>query len=118
MAKHPGFRTAHTQLLPWVDSGGTRLTDLAERVGTSKQAVGELVDDLVAMGVLERAKDPTDARARLVRFTSKGQKTVVSGLGLLDELERELAKNVGAQRMKELQQTLHSIVDALEARST
>ena len=34
------FRTPHTALLPHIDFEGTRLTELAARVGTSKQAVG------------------------------------------------------------------------------
>src|SRR4051812_27451098 len=45
-------RVAHTTLLPHVDLGGTRLTDLAARLGVTKQAVGQLVDELVAMGIL------------------------------------------------------------------
>src|SRR5690554_6519557 len=56
----PGIRAAHTALLPHIDLAGTRLTTLAERVGVTKQAVGQLLDDLEAYGVIERVPDPED----------------------------------------------------------
>ena len=43
-------RVAHTALLPHVDLEGTRLTELARRMGVTKQAVGQLVDELEQMG--------------------------------------------------------------------
>src|SRR5688572_7630686 len=48
------MRTAHTALLPHLDFTGVRLTELATRVGVSKQAVAPLIDDLEAMGTVER----------------------------------------------------------------
>jgi len=49
----PRFRIAHTLLFPHVDFDGTRITDLAARLGISKQAVGKLVAELEEMGTLE-----------------------------------------------------------------
>jgi DNA-binding MarR family transcriptional regulator len=74
------FRAAHTALLPHIDFAGTRLTELAARVGTSKQAVGELVAELEAMGMLRRTVDPSDARARLVSVTPRGKRALLHGL--------------------------------------
>src|SRR5215471_4318646 len=59
----PRLRRSHTALLPHIDLGGTRISDLAHRLGVSKQAVSELIDDLEAAGVVERLPDPDDARA-------------------------------------------------------
>src|SRR5215471_3209929 len=59
----PRLRRSHTALLPHIDLGGTRVSDLAHRLGVSKQAVSELIDDLEAAGVVERLPDPDDARA-------------------------------------------------------
>jgi hypothetical protein len=50
-AGRPRLRRSHTSLLPHIDLGGTRVTDLAERLGVSKQAASQLVDDLEAIGV-------------------------------------------------------------------
>src|SRR5215510_8733281 len=66
-------RVAHTTLLPHVDLEGTRLTVLAKRLGVTKQAAGQLVDELEQFGMLERVADPADARAKLVKFSRRGQ---------------------------------------------
>lgn len=103
-------RVAHTTLLPHVDLEGTRLTDLAARLGVTKQAAGQLVDELVEMGVLERVPDPTDARAKLVRFSKRGRAALFEGLAVLAELEDELRSVVGDERMRALHDVLTDIV--------
>jgi DNA-binding MarR family transcriptional regulator len=40
---------------------GLRLTDIAARAGMAPQSMGELVDDLVSKGYLERREDPRTA---------------------------------------------------------
>src|SRR5262245_46388557 len=87
----PPVRTAHTTLFPHLDFEGIRLTELAARVGTTKQAVGQLVDDLVALGMVERIGDPEDKRAKRVRFSRRGYAALMQGLGVLHELEATLA---------------------------
>jgi DNA-binding MarR family transcriptional regulator len=88
------IRAIHTTLFPHVDLGGTRLTTLAERVGVTKQAAGELVEELVEMGVLERVADSTDGRARLIR--SRGAPAaLVAGISTLVALEADFEAEVG-----------------------
>ena len=110
------FRTPHTALLPHIDFEGTRLTELAARVGTSKQAVGELVAELEEMGFLRRDPDPADARARLVRFTAHGRRALLHGLSILSQIEAELAAEIGAARMDRLRADLERLLAALEGR--
>lgn len=110
----PRLRPAHTRLLPHIDQQGTRLTELARRVGITKQAVGQLVDELVEMDTLALEADPDDGRARRVRFTTRGREAIAHGLGVLAEIEAELAQRVGKRRMKELRTTLSLLADALE----
>ncbi len=64
-----------------LDLAGTRLTDLAARARMTKQSMRELVDRAEALGLVERAPDPADGRAKRVSFTP-------SGLDLLDEVRR------------------------------
>jgi DNA-binding MarR family transcriptional regulator len=113
-ASKVGFRTPHTALLPHIDFEGTRLTDLAARVGTSKQAVGELVAELEQMGLVRRDPDPADARARLVRFTAHGRRALLHGLSILSEIEAELAAEIGRARMDRLRADLGRLLAALE----
>ncbi|AKU92088.1 MarR family winged helix-turn-helix transcriptional regulator [Vulgatibacter incomptus] len=113
-ATRPSIRMAHTQLLPHLDLDGTKLTELAARVGTSKQAVGELVDDLEEQGLLERIPDPSDRRAKRVRFTRAGRKELLAGLEVLVRVESELREELGSRRMDALAETLRRLVPILE----
>ncbi len=105
-------RTAHTSLLPHIDLEGTRLTDLASRLGVTKQAAGQLVDELVVMGMLERVADPTDARAKLVRFSKRGKAALLDGLGVLREIEEEIRAKLGDATMRVLHSALASVVES------
>ena len=109
-----GLRLAHTQLFPHITSDGIRLTELADRLEVSKQAVGPLVDELVAQKVVERIPDPADQRAKLIRWTQRGRRALLHGMTVLDGLERELAHRIGPRRMAELADTLAELVAAVE----
>jgi DNA-binding MarR family transcriptional regulator len=67
-AYHPVFES--------IDRDGTRLTVLAARADMTHQSMGELVRTLERRGYVERALDPADRRARLVRLTAKGRQLV------------------------------------------
>jgi len=117
LAAGPGggqLRPAHTALFPHLDFDGIRLTALASRAGVTKQAVGQLIDDLVELGVVERVRDPEDQRAKRIRFSRRGYAGLMHGLGVLVELQEALATTVGARRLRELHRTLKLIIGALE----
>lgn len=63
---------AHIHITRHLCAQGLRLTDLALRAGMSKQAMGTLVDQCEAWGMVTREQDPLDARARKVQFTASG----------------------------------------------
>src|SRR5690349_13742892 len=56
-----------------IGPAGTRVTELAEQAGITKQTAGFLVDQLERAGYVQRVPDPSDARARLVRMAARGQ---------------------------------------------
>jgi DNA-binding MarR family transcriptional regulator len=108
------LRPAHTALFPHLDFDGVRLTDLASRVGVTKQAVGQLVDDLVELGVVERVPDLEDKRAKRIRFSRRGYAGLMHGLGVLMEIQAGLGAAIGARKMRELHATLKLVIAALE----
>jgi DNA-binding MarR family transcriptional regulator len=111
----PRVRAAHTALFPHLDFEGIRLTDLAAKVGVTKQAVGQLVDDLAALGLVERVSDPDDSRAKRIRFSRRGHAALMHGLGVLVAIQEGLGAAVGARRMRELHKTLTQVITALES---
>ncbi len=110
----PEARLAHTTLLPHIELDGTRQTEIARRAGITKQAVGQLVDEMVRLGMLERAPDPADGRAQLVRFTDDGIAQLLTGLDVLEVIEVELGAALGAAALERLQRDLTRLIPALE----
>lgn len=107
-------RVAHTTVLPHVDLEGTRLTEIARRLGVTKQAAGQVVDELEEMGFLERIADPKDARAKLIRFSKKGQAAMLEGLQVLGEIEAEVRDVIGEGKMRVLHESLAAVIASIE----
>jgi DNA-binding MarR family transcriptional regulator len=87
--KVPELKTSHTILLPHIDFEGTRQTTIAKRMGISKQAVGQLIDEMVEMGSLKLEPDPADGRAKLVKFNLKGALNPTAALSVANEMEEK-----------------------------
>jgi len=63
---------AHIHITRHLTADGARLTELAQRAGLTKQAMGALVTQCEAWGMVTRVPDAADARARQIRFTAAG----------------------------------------------
>ncbi len=116
-AGYADIRPTHGCVFRFVRDDGMRLTELARLAGMTKQSVGELVDDLVRLGYVERIPDPEDKRAKLICLTDRGIEAQRVGFGLLGEIEGRWAERFGAARVKELRELLEEAVseDAPEA---
>jgi DNA-binding MarR family transcriptional regulator len=106
---HEAIREAHGCVFGFIQAEGSRLTFLAERSGLTKQAVGELVDDLERLDYVERVPDPTDGRAKLVRLTEKGANAQQLGRSILAEIEQRWAEQIGDERVAAMRETLEDI---------
>ena len=99
-------RLAHHQVMPNIPDEGIRLTGLAERAGMTKQAMAELVADLERLGYLRREPDPADGRAKLIRFTQRGQRAVEAALRAFEDMEADLAARLGPTAARSLRRSL------------
>lgn len=96
---------AHARLM--ADLGpGARPTELARTLGITKAAVGQLLDVLEAQGLVERAADPSDGRAQIVRPTAKAARLYRAGRAELDRIEREWLDVLGPRRLADLDRAL------------
>jgi DNA-binding MarR family transcriptional regulator len=96
------FGEARANLIAYVDVGGLRQAELVRRSGLTKQAVQQLLDELVADGVLARAADPTDRRGNLIVFTGAGQRLRRDANLIKRRIERIWRQHLGEARFEEL----------------
>lgn len=107
--------TAQARLAARVDEGGTRLTELAERAGITKQSAGFLVDALEREGYVRRVPDPSDARARLVRLAARGEEVREVAREVERELLREWEERLGRERFTVLREALAELREITDA---
>lgn len=109
-------RRAHNAVFVNLPAEGARLTDLSDEADMSKQAMGELVDDLEAKGYVERIPDPTDGRAKLIVWAERGKSAHRATLEAFAEIEAELSAAAGAEAVGQLRAALLDIHAGLRTR--
>ena len=95
LAARAQISAAHIHITRHLSRGGSRLTELAERAGMTKQAMSTLVDQCEAWGLVVRAPDPLDARARRVMFTADGLAWLQAFRNAVAQAEAEFRQSVG-----------------------
>lgn len=86
---------AHIHITRHLAVGGSRLTELALSAGMSKQAMGDLVTQCEAWGLVTRAEDPHDKRAKRVVFTESGLLWLEAFRRAVGQAEEEFRQAVG-----------------------
>jgi DNA-binding MarR family transcriptional regulator len=98
--------TAQGRVFARIGPEGTRVTDLAERAGITKQTAGFLVDQLERAGYARRVPDPADARARLVQIAPRGKAAVAVAKVAEAAVEAEWTRHLGKQGASQLRRAL------------
>ena len=86
---------AHNTLFATLPAEGARAADMAERAGITRQSMGEVIRDLASRGVVEMVPDPTDGRAKIVRFTEAGLAMAREGFAHIVDLDAQLRETFG-----------------------
>ena len=95
LAARDQVTAAHVHITRHLALSGDRLTDLAQRAGMTKQAMANLVDQCEAWGLVTRAADALDARARRVCFTPTGLAWLQAFRDAVAQAEAEFRDEVG-----------------------
>lgn len=95
LAARQQISAAHIHLLRHLPLAGARLTELAQSAHMTKQSMGDLIDQCVAWGLVERLPDPLDGRARRVAFTSLGVEWLHAFGRAVAQSEAEFRAQVG-----------------------
>lgn len=110
LAEHPGtplglsnlaargqVGAAHIHITRHLSPQGARLTELAQAAGMTKQAMGTLVNQCEAWGMVTREGDPRDARARKVQFTPTGLAWLGAYHAAVAQAQDEMRHDMGAE---------------------
>jgi DNA-binding MarR family transcriptional regulator len=106
-------RPAHYTVFQHMPPEGIRLTALAEAALLTKQTMGYLVDDLEALGYVERVPDPTDRRAKLVRLTTRGWEVDRTVREVITQIEADWAQRLGEEEYQQLTRLLRALIAIL-----
>jgi len=96
LAARAQVSAAHIHITRHVSLEGSRLNDLAASANMTKQAMGDLVTQCEAWGLVERTPDPQDARARRIVFTTTGLAWLKAFEQAVAQTEAEFKQEVGA----------------------
>jgi DNA-binding MarR family transcriptional regulator len=114
---YPEIRPAHGCVFRFLDRNGSRLTYLAEAAGLTKQAVGEVVDYLEAVGYVERVPDPADRRAKIIRPTRRGRAVMRAAGRIFADIEARWAREFGERRTAAMRDILEDVVLGAQRRA-
>lgn len=92
---------------------GSRISDMARKAGTTKQAMGYLVAYLERRGYVERMPDKNDRRAALVARTDRGWEVNRTSRELVEHVQSEWTQLIGEKEMIVLLRVLRQLVVGL-----
>jgi DNA-binding MarR family transcriptional regulator len=107
---HADVRPRHGAVLAFLDPEGTRAKDLARLSGRHKQVITTLIDELAALGYVERRPDPDDRRAKLVVPTARGLDEMKRADAIARAIERRFAKRIGKDALDQMKGSMGKIV--------
>ena len=127
----PALRAAQIQLLSAIggvgtpldgaatdanDHRGVRLSDLVSVLSLPKQTVGDLLDELQEMRMVERFPDPDHGVIKRVRLGPKGKAWAAEVRKVSAATEARWATRLGTKKMKSLRALLEELAATVEGR--
>lgn len=112
-AGYTDIRAVHAHIFRLLPPEGCRITELAERAYSSKQAIGYLIEYLEDHGYVERAPDPNDGRAQIVCRTERGWEVNRTARHLVEQIQTEWAQQLGQEQMASMIESLRALVHLL-----
>jgi DNA-binding MarR family transcriptional regulator len=112
-AGHKGLKLSHALILPQISSDGTRIVDIAKSQGVSKQAIGQIANELENLGYITRTDDQTDKRSKKLILTAQGIQLIRQAAGFTLEADTELKKRIGEAAFDALKTHSHTLFKRL-----
>lgn len=106
---YPQFKPSFAALIANMPLDGCRLSDVVESIGFSKQAVSKIALEAEKQGYIQIVPDRRDARAKHLIHTDRGLNLVKDALELGREAEADIARMIGAKKMRQFKAVLRDL---------
>jgi len=116
LAEH-GFgdlRPMHLLVLERLHHSPVRATALAETLGLTKQATGQIVDRMELFGYVARVRDPNDGRAKLVELADRGRQAADTLRVVAEDTDQRWSKTLGELRYRQLRTALGTLISTTD----
>ena len=104
----PTLTRSESMLMIHLGDGVTRPTEIAKVMGVSRQAVHQTIAGLARKQVLELVPDPSDGRAKILRFRADAADLRDEIVSLQHELESILAERIGVEEVDMMRHALNA----------
>jgi DNA-binding MarR family transcriptional regulator len=106
---HPKIRPVHDFAIRTIDAGADTASELARRLGVSKQAAAKTIAFLEERGYINGETDPRDSRRRRYTVTDEGRVLLRTGEQVFDDLREQWAERIGAAELDRLEEALSDL---------
>jgi DNA-binding MarR family transcriptional regulator len=110
------IRPPHANVFTFVPPHGIQVSELTKLARVRKQTMAQAVEELEALGYVERRPDPTDRRARLVFLTERGTKVRPIAVAAGKRADAEWVKLTSKRTIEQLRTSLTEVLTRLQAR--
>ena len=111
---HTEVKMAHNSVFGTLHGEGARAADMAARAGITRQSMGEVIRDMVALDLLEMKADPNDGRAKIVTYSEHGLDVAWAGFEYLADLEELFEEEFGEQEYAIVRDVLERLIVLLD----
>lgn len=108
---YTGAILTHMAVIAQIDTQGTRIATLAQRLNIQRQSAAEFVQNLEKEGYVERAADPHDKRASVISFTKKGWDFLRDAYTVKQEVEAEYRQIWGDFAFEKIKECLETLLN-------
>jgi DNA-binding MarR family transcriptional regulator len=98
----PDVSRAQSMVMLNVTSGIRRPSDIARRLGLSRQAVHVTIGQMSDLGILRLVEDPRDGRSRRVELTAFGDQMRHAAQAAMQDIAAHLVDRIGADALTAL----------------
>ena len=81
----------------------------------TKQAIGQIADEIEDLGYIKRIPDAHDGRAKNLVLTELGEQLLQDSVNMVEEVEAEFASLIGEEKIQQLANILAELSDKISS---